>query len=180
MRLFFAVTLPEEWQSALTRAAGTLRGHSRSGTFTRPENFHLTLAFLGEVADPAPALAAMGEVSVAPFSLRLSRPGLFRRREGDIWWVGLEPCPGLDALQRQLSARLRAGGFVLEERPFRPHLTLGRRVKLLDGFTPEDLGRGLPPLALTVDSFALMRSERVQGILTYTPVGSRRLFSADS
>ena len=175
MRLFLAITLPDAWKDALARAAAVLRAAGGTGTFTRRDNFHLTLVFLGEVDDPAPVMAAMDRVSVPPFSLRAAAPGLFRRREGDVRWVGLEPCPGLDALQSLLCTQLRAAGHFVEDRPFRPHLTLGQRVSLPPGFDRRALEAVLPPLELAVDSFALMRSERAGGALTYTPLYRRYL-----
>lgn len=180
MRLFLAITLPGPWKRALADAAGLLRDNSRRGTFTRRENFHLTLAFLGELPDPAPVCAAMAQVSGEPFSLRLGAPGRFPGKDGDIWWAGLEPSPELDALHSALCASLEGMGLPGGEtdRPFRPHLTLGRRVVLREGFDPRRLEEALPPLELTVASFALMRSTRPAGILTYTPL-CRRLLNGD-
>ena len=179
MRLFIAITLPERWKSTLFSAAQLLRDNSSRGTFTRRNNFHLTLAFLGEIPDPAPVCAAMAQVSGAPFPLRLARPGRFLRREGDLWWAGVEAGPQLDALHSALCAALDGMGLPggAPDHPFHPHLTLGRRVALRESFRPETLADALPPLELEVSSFALMRSERRAGILTYTPL-CRRLLTA--
>lgn len=179
MRLFFAITLPERWKSTLFSASRLLRDNSSRGTFTRRNNFHLTLAFLGELPDPAPVCAAMAQVNGAPFSLRLAQPGRFRRKEGDIWWAGVELSPQLNALHSALCTALDGMGLPGgdADHPFHPHLTLGRRVLLREDFRPETLAAALPPLELEVSSFALMRSDRRAGILTYTPL-CRRLLTA--
>ncbi len=175
LRLFIAISLPESWTAALHSASAVLRKHSLHGSFTRRENFHLTLAFLGNLASPAPAQKAMSAVEAAPFILRATAPGRFCRPDGDVWWVGIAPCPGLSALQRELCIRLRAAGLSVEERPFIPHLTLGRRVTVQDSFSPRLLESVLPSLEVPVDSFSLMQSEQRGGILRYTPIYRRSL-----
>ncbi len=164
MRLFIALLFPDEVKDALLDAAEDLRRNAERGVFSRRENFHLTLAFLGEQRDPKPAGRAMEAAVGAPFSLRLDRPGRFRRDGGDIWWVGLKDSPPLTALHRRLSEALAREGFEVENRPFRPHVTLGRQVVLTDpGFRPS-----VPPLTIHARELCLMRSDRVSGVLTYT------------
>ena len=89
LRLFIAISLPESWTAALHSASAVLRKHSLHGSFTRRENFHLTLAFLGNLASPAPVQKAMSAVEAAPFILRATAPGRFCRPDGDVWWVGI-------------------------------------------------------------------------------------------
>lgn len=82
LRLFIAISLPESWTAALHSASAVLRKHSLHGSFTRRENFHLTLAFLGNLASPAPAQKAMSAVEAAPFILRATAPGASAGRTG--------------------------------------------------------------------------------------------------
>ena len=130
MRLFIAVLLNEEAKDYLFSAAESLRLQSVSGSFTRRENFHLTLAFLGETERAGDVKQAMNRVKEAPFSITLEGFGHFARRGGDIYWAGIRESGELIHLQEQLSRRLKEAGFSLEDRPFRPHLTLGRQVIL--------------------------------------------------
>ena len=113
LRLFIAISLPESWTAALHSASAVLRKHSLHGSFTRRENFHLTLAFLGETERRAAAEAAMDRVSAPGFVLQIGAPGLFRQRDGDLWWLGIEPSPALLEVHRQLTEELSASGFVL-------------------------------------------------------------------
>lgn len=173
MRLFAGLELPAAWRRSLAAAAAQLERAGVRGRFTRPENFHLTLVFLGETCRAPAAAAALEGVSVPPFPLRTAAPGRFAKRGGDVWWLGAEPHPGLLEAQRQLEAALRAAGFALEERPFRPHITLARQVRSPAG--PEQAAPFLPPLACTVRRLTLFSSERVDGILRYLPIYRRPL-----
>ena len=98
MRLFIAIQPDKEFRSALRAVQNELRRRGVEGNYTRVENLHLTLAFIGEYPDPNAVLEAMEKVSFDPFTLRLAGLGAF----GDLWWAGLEDSGGLDALVRRL------------------------------------------------------------------------------
>ena len=93
-----------------------------------PERWHLTLAFLGEVPDPtalAPELAGVC-AGRGPLDLRLAGSGTFGR--GGPVWVGVEgDRVGLSALAGDVAQACRDAGVDVERRPYRPHLTVGRR-----------------------------------------------------
>lgn len=175
MRLFIAVELPEPWKAVLDRAARALAAGSRRGTFSRRENFHLTLAFLGELPGPEPALQVLEGVRVSSFPLKSGPPGRFPSRNGDLWWVGVEPSPGLLTAREALAGALDRVGLWMDPKPFRPHLTLGRQVRIREDFDAAAWAAGLPALTCRVDRLTLMRSQRLQGQLTYTPLYRRRL-----
>ena len=175
MRLFLAVELPEDWKAVLDRAAHALAAGGCLGNFTRRENFHLTLAFLGELPGPQDAVRALEQVRVPAFSLESGPPGRFPGKNGDIWWVGVVPAPGLLAAREALAAALDREGLWREDKPFRPHLTLGRQVRPPEGFDAAAWAAGLPRLSCRVDRLTLMQSQYLQGQLTYTPLFRRRL-----
>lgn len=93
MRLFVAAALPESWKDALDRAARALADQGVRGNFTRRENYHLTLVFLGETDRLDDVIAAMDTVDAPPFPLRTCGVGRFRRSSGDILWVGVQAAP---------------------------------------------------------------------------------------
>lgn len=175
MRLFVAILLDDPIKTGLCRAIDELKGQAVSGNFTRRENLHLTLAFLGETGRAEQAKQAMDAVSAGPFALWLAGFGRFERPGGDICWMGIRRCPELEELHRQLTKALRAAGFALEERAFRPHLTLGREVLFAGPFPRGTLEQAVPPLEQAVAEIHLMKSERIGGRLTYTSLFRRSL-----
>ncbi|MCI8496945.1 MAG: RNA 2',3'-cyclic phosphodiesterase [Clostridiales bacterium] len=174
MRLFLAVNFDGALKDALFHTAQALKEQAAGGNFTRRENFHLTLAFLGEQPDSrVPAVRrAMEATPFSPFDLRFQRLGWFRRSGGDLYWLGAKDCPALMKMQKRLCAELRREGFELETRPFRPHLTLGREVRLPKRFDHAAFEAGLPDLDAHVEKISLMKSERIRGVLTYTELYS--------
>ena len=93
-----------------------------------PERWHVTLAFLGEVAGPDDVherLAA--EVAGRDaFELRLEGSGAFGRN-GPVWVGVAGDVPALHRLVDAVSCAVRRSGIALERRAYRPHLTVGRR-----------------------------------------------------
>lgn len=155
-----------EAKAALLDAMDDLRRQA-DGNFTRPENLHLTLAFIGETNDLLKATAALEQVKGVPFKMRLRGAGHF----GDLWWAGLEKCPPLEKLAADAQRALRKAGFPIEERPFRAHVTLARQVRPLGG----SIFLRVKPAETRVTRLSLMKSERVNGQLTYTEVWSKEL-----
>ena len=173
MRVFVAVTLNDDVKDAIWETQDRLWSRVQSGRATDPENFHLTLAFIGDVPPSkfSKIRRAMELAADGGFELRFGELGRFRRTGGDIWWLGVEKNEKLTALATKLQAHLRDYGFDIEEREFSPHLTLGRQVVLKNGprIEPADV-----PVQ-QVREIHLMKSERIQGVLTYTPVFSQLL-----
>lgn len=166
MRLFVAVNFSPQVREALERAVGDLSARVVSGTFTRGENLHLTLAFIGETGAVQAAKDALDELKAAPFPLTLSGAGRF----GDLYWAGIRASKPLGDLAASVQDALRRRGFDIEKRPFKPHITLARRV-VAEGL-PEI---ALPDASMTVSRVSLMRSDRIGGRLVYTEIYARNL-----
>ncbi|MFA4943974.1 MAG: RNA 2',3'-cyclic phosphodiesterase [Lentisphaeria bacterium] len=130
-RLFVAIPLPETVRAALALAIGRLhRAGGRIG-WVAPENLHVTLAFLGDLPEERlPAAAAALDQAAAghqPFPLTAAGLGTFGHpRAPRVIWAGLAgDLPRLLRLQAAVAAAFQPLGFA-EDRPFHPHLTLGR------------------------------------------------------
>ncbi|MBQ2830321.1 MAG: RNA 2',3'-cyclic phosphodiesterase [Oscillospiraceae bacterium] len=171
MRLFVAVRFSDATEKALGSAMNALRRQGR-GNFTRAENLHLTLAFIGEVKSPDAAIAAIGAVRGAPFTMRLEKLGSF----GDLYWVGCEKSPQLTALQHEVCACLQKEGVSFDKKPFNPHLTLCRKYIPFTQIQPHFIERALGSPCETVEEIVLMESSRDEkGWLVYTPVYVKKL-----
>lgn len=170
MRLFIAILFDKMVTDALFQVEQAFAAQAVSGNFTRYENLHLTLAFLGETPQNrcVAVREAMQACITAPFSLLFEEFGAFR----DLYWVGAAPSAPLTLLQKRLAGALRERGFALEDRPFRPHITLGRQIVLPAGFSVAAFRQSLSRTPAAVQSISLMRSERIDGRLRYTQVDS--------
>lgn len=166
MRLFVAVSFSQEAKDALLRCQQQLRELGMTGNFTRPENLHLTLAFIGETDRLAAARKALEKVKLPAFSMALGEIGRF----SDLWWAGIRENSALQELALQVQEQLRAGGFSIERRPFKPHVTLVRQATAVRPVRLE-----LPAAVTAVESFSLMQSQRLQGRLVYSEAYRRTL-----
>lgn len=169
MRLFVAIGFDEPCMDVLCTAIAGLKSHAQQGNFSRRENLHLTLAFLGETKRLEAAKQALQSIRADSFCMELSGLGCFQRNGSALWWMGVTENKALAALQRQVAAALALAGFSLEKPAFQPHLTLGREVILEPGFQAEAYGKTLPPARMQVTEIALMESRRVNGLLQYVP-----------
>lgn len=161
MRLFIAINLSEPMRAALVRAQNELHDHGVRGSYTPEENLHLTLAFLGEVPDAGPVLEALSPVSFTAFELCLEGMGRF----GDLWWAGIRESAPLAALARRVRHALAESGVPFDRKRFSPHITLLRGAR---GSMPEIR---LGSASMTVDTVALMRSDRGKNGMIYTELG---------
>jgi 2'-5' RNA ligase len=177
MRIFIAINLEQEISDALEKLIHKLKDQSVQGNFTRKENLHITLIFIGETSRIKPIKEVMDSIKVLPgtFKIKIKGLGKFPRAGGDIYWLGVEKSNELDTIYEELTTKLRAIGFDIEKRPFKPHLTLGRKVVLKKDFEYRTFEKCISPLSIKVTKISLMKSERISGKLTYTEIYSRKL-----
>jgi 2'-5' RNA ligase len=124
MRLFLGLPIPPELTQTLARLTQAIE--LPKGRRTAPENLHLTLVFLGEVAEPKlpPIEQELSELHFAPFPLKLTSLDTFPR--AGVLFAGIEPTRPLLHLQAKLAAGMARCGFVPETRPYHPNVTLAR------------------------------------------------------
>lgn len=175
MRLFVAVLLEEPIKDCLCDVIEEMRQYAVRGNFSRRENLHLTLAFLGETDRLDAAKQAIHQINATPFSVQLNELGSFRGRGGNLYWAGFEKSTELFSLQKDLVKQLAEVGFVLENRKYTPHLTLGRQIQFERGTDIQRFQKVLRPLTMKVNKISLMCSQSIQGRLTYTELDSQTL-----
>ncbi len=170
MRLFIAINFNDETKQKLIESIQTIKRHTDKGNFTKQENLHLTLVFIGETNKVSTVKAAMDKIDAHSFRLTIGNIGKFSRGGGDIYWAKADKHPTLAGIQRQLTDNLRHAGFEMENRDYVPHITLGREVVLRGNpvFDPIDL-------SVDVSKISLMKSERKGGMLAYTEIYSKKL-----
>lgn len=152
MRLFVAVFPPDEARSHLSSALA-----ATSARLAPEQHWHITLAFLGDVPEPGPAVAALESAQLFPVSeLSISGGGRF----GNVVWGGVHgDVGGLARVTRSVRRALRAKRVRPDDKPFRPHVTLARRC------APDGIAALLPVLRSyegprwPVSELVLVRSE---------------------
>lgn len=132
IRAFIAVAVDEAIIARLAALQGELRRADAPVAWVRPGGMHLTLKFLGNVPEERiPAIGeAMREVAASrkPFRIGVEGTGAFPnlRRPRVIWADVREGREALIELAAAVDGALVGVGFPPEDRPFSPHLTLGR------------------------------------------------------
>lgn len=175
MRLFIAINFSERFKTALTQLTGELAAQAVFCRATPPENFHLTLAFIGESGRAQDIKELLAPALGPAFTLKTAGVGCFQRKGGDVCWLGVKREPRLTELQGEIERRLRQAGFDLERRPFRPHLTLLRQTAFPPEFDLKEFSRELPVLHERVCRVCLMESDLSGRRPVYTELYGREL-----
>jgi 2'-5' RNA ligase len=176
VRLFVALTPPAEIVDELASAIAPVRLRAPGLRWTPTEQWHVTIAFLGEVSeDSVDKLTCRLHRSAArhpPLSLAFAGGGRFGHR---MLWTGVHgDRDGLRALSHSATAAARRCGLPVEQRPHRPHLTLARAgagvdlrllVTLLAGW------RGLPWVAHQLQLIHSRLGAAPDGTALHEPVG---------
>ncbi len=130
-RLFVALEVPVAIQRVLASRARSLAALDSALRPVAESAIHLTIKFLGDVerARVPDVLAALarGVLGLAPARLELVGLGAFPKPAvARVVWVGVRDGQPLVSLAARVEAELEGLGFAREERPFHPHVTLGR------------------------------------------------------
>lgn len=163
-RLFFALWPSPSVRDALAHWVASASGAEANALPTRAENLHLTLAFLGSVpAARLPDVMAVGAgVSAAPFALTLDRQECWSE-PGILCLVPSIVHPSLLALVRDLAGGLQACALPVEQRPYRPHVTLGRKTRKAAVWPTSSLRPSVTPIEWQVREFVLAESADDRG-----------------
>ena len=168
MRLFVAINFPTAVRHALWECAAPLRSQGFPVRWVAAEAIHLTLKFLGEVAqDREPKLIDAIEAVVedtSAFDLPIGGLGAFPApTKARVLWIGCEPVPTLELLLHRIEENMGQLGFPKEGRTLRPHLTLGRVRRESRASDLRGLSEALQQLecqaTATVHSVDLMQSQ---------------------
>jgi RNA 2',3'-cyclic 3'-phosphodiesterase len=133
MRLFVALDLPWELRQRVAALSG---GGIPGARWVPPENYHLTLRFIGETPGHRAEEVDMALASLRArgFSLTLAGLGTFTKGgRSTALWVGVERNSQLDHLQNKIETALQRIGLEPERRRFQPHVTLARLDNVAEG-----------------------------------------------
>ncbi|MBP3038881.1 RNA 2',3'-cyclic phosphodiesterase [Bacillaceae bacterium Marseille-Q3522] len=170
---FLAVSLPNDVKRKLAAICGKLRSALPFQKWVHEQDYHITLAFLGTASDQSlqqlqTAISAF--VRHESFSLEIHHFGTFGLKDKPrIFWAGVAKEQRLFDLQAQIQALCVKAGFLLEDRPYRPHITLARKwegIFLFQRDWQQEISLSLP---FTVKNITLYET-KIDSTPKYKPV----------
>jgi 2'-5' RNA ligase len=179
VRLFVALEIPSTVRENLASLMASLCAITREPRWVRAGNLHVTLKFLGEVAEDklAPVQSALKKIrSEQAVTLDFRGLGAFPSvKHPRVFWAGVEASANLKTLAADIEDRMEKLGFPREKREFSPHLTLARfaRPRL-----PEVLRKAIAESAqrdfgsLRTSEFHLIQSKLNPSAAEYTTLAS--------
>ena len=152
--VFTAIELPQELSCGWEEFFRDHTFFSDKVRWVRLTSLHLTLHYFADISleriMEIQSLTSAVVSATNPFDLALDQFGFFpNENAAKVFWIGVKTSPALERLQKTLDASYRAAGFMLEDRPFKAHITLGR---FKSSFRIEE------PVARALEAFAKMRS----------------------
>ena len=169
MRIFIAIRLNNDIKSHLKNITKNLSPFFERARFSRVENYHITIRFIGEADRVEYEKIVSAVKNTAPvfdkFSITTGSPGSFKRKNKHIFYCSLENSDKLKEIHDFLNIELDKSGIVSGRVRFSPHITLAREVVLSDDY------HGIEYEARKIDvrEIAVMESTRINGKLTYIP-----------
>ncbi len=174
MRLFIAINFNEEVKDYLSEVQSIVKASSRKGRYTRYDNFHLTLRFLGELtqieADEVCDILTAFKEKVEPFSIKIGDINSFQKKEKHIVYVDVvKNKEKLITLAKKLNTMIDQSFSFRKTYSFKPHITIGREIMF---YQVSSLDKIIPfHKEILVNEVSLMLSSRNQNnVLTYTPI----------
>lgn len=174
MRIYIAIAFEDKIKDYFEQITSDIKSHCTKGSFTRKNNFHLTVRFIGEVDDlqieKIKEIIDKAVLNIPPFELSLSNLGVFKRKNTNILWIGLEENPVLSELHKELSILLSKYKIAFYDKLFTPHITLGRRVVFNEDSQDLDSLIQYERIKIPVKAVTLMASKEVNGKLDGVPI----------
>lgn len=178
MRVFIGIEFDSDVKEYLHSIQSIIKPGIIKGDFTRLENFHLTTKYIGHVTEDE--LDQLEDIidevceELHAFDIKINGIGSFEKKHSSIVWVGiLEGKTDLSNLFHKIERKTVLKGFQKEERKYRPHITLGKKIV----FSPYTRTEYIPRYEniVSIKKITLFLSERIDGVLTYTPIYENQL-----
>ncbi len=169
IRLFIAAEVPEARKRQILRIQEQLRKICSRATYTKSENLHMTLKFIGEVeaSEKAKFCSLLRGLDCAVhYTLRCRKLTAVPGRDGELIRLDLEAEDSVLALAQEIDRACQKVGIPREKRAFLPHITLARRAVRTKAI--EEIF--LPEISIEFSRVVLFRSEFTSSGMRYTPL----------
>lgn len=174
MRVYIAIDFEDKIKDYFDKITTNIKAHCTSGSFTRKNNFHMTIRFIGEADDLQ--IAKIKEIldksvlEISPFELLIANLGIFKRKKTNILWIGVEQNSVISKLHKEIANLLIEAKIPFYDKLFMPHITLGRRVMFNED--SEDLNSLIQfeKFSIPVKAITLMASKEENGKFNGVPI----------
>ena len=176
-RLFIGVNFTNEEKDYFALVQGVLKKYCDRARYTHPENFHLTLKFLGLMPQEAieNLIKIIDEIEIGEIVLESEHIGFFSKKRGHIAYLGFKTQPELTLMAGNLNDALIEAGLVEnDEFIYTPHITLCRNAHFIVPLV--DVSKGIAAKkAIRITNITLYESINIEGVLTYQPIHMRKV-----
>lgn len=170
MRVFIGFSFEDEIKEYLFEQSRSIADKCEKGRFTRLENFHMTLKFIGNVEEEdidsikkAMRLAADGAKSI---EIEMDRVSHFEKKKRKILWYGIKKNEYVENLQRRVDEELSRKLEIKMDDEYIPHITIGRNI-IAD---EETYKANIYSKKIRISRLTLFHSTNIEGILSYVPI----------
>ena len=170
MRLFIAISFSKEVRQAIYDQELMLRKYMYNGHITSLNNIHLTLVFIGETMRPKDISDCIDKIDMKSFNVFIKGVRYFIRAGKRLYYLDINDNPNIYDLYDFLYCELISKGFDIEERDYKPHITLAREVLVDSEVELDDLN-----MSAKIEKISLMESKRIDGKLEYVELYSKKL-----
>lgn len=177
IRTFVCIDIPQSIQARIEKLQSQRLHPTAQISWVKPANIHLTLKFLGDVAQSkilgVNTAVNRAVASFGPFQITVGSTGCFPSpRQPSILWIGISPvADDLQRLRDAIEEELARQGFGRENRKFKPHLTIARirNPRNAAEVTEAFLTQGFADESFQASEVIVMRSQLSPKGAIYTP-----------
>lgn len=173
MRIFIGISFNNNVLKYLKQSQELLLLNLKDSLKTPINNFHLTLVFIGELDLPSlnTVISKLNKktYNISNFTIHLSNPNTFKNTKNHILYMDVtDKENNLARLSKAIKDILNFNHISYDKKPLKPHITLAKLTNASAINNPPLLPTYKPPIL--IDSFTIFRSDRINGLLTYTPI----------
>lgn len=170
MRLFIAINFSEELKDLIYEKELLLENKMINGHIQSKNNLHLTLVFIGETNKPKEISDILNNMNEKQFDIFVKGIKYFNQRGKRLYYLDIEKNNNLIKIYNYLFNELSLKGFDIEEREYKPHITLAREVELSENVNIENLN-----YTYKIKRISLMESKKINNELKYIEIYGRNL-----
>ena len=170
MKLLVAIGLNEDIKKSVGSLAESIKEGSQKGIFSRDENLHLTLAYIGDTDRIDVMKRIVDSLPDDDFKIEFGKFNLTKTDTGDMLWLNVNKSEELAAIRKAIINRMRLMNFSIEETDYNPYIILGKDIGYKNGFDPHKLTEEMPRLSMQASKIQLIKAEKVKGRTVYTEI----------